>query len=94
MSLTPINLWAISGTVILLLLTLVGWFVATLHKQAMGKFDRLIVTVDKMVVQQAVHDEKLSNNNRNFQKIEEHQRLQDNTIVDLSTRLSIMETNK
>ena len=61
------------------------------HRQAMSKFDALITSVNAMTIQQALHSEKLGVGEKEFEKIADHQKEQDQRIDNIDKRIGILE---
>lgn len=77
--------------VVVVLIAIVGYFGKNMHSQAMKKFDSLIDSVQKLATQTALQDEKLLTGSKEFIKISEHQKTQDDKIDLLAERSLIHE---
>ena len=74
------------------LVGMLGYLLITMHKQAMGKFDQLIITVGEIGKELVAHDEKLASGTKEFKKIEDHQKVQDGILQDHNERIIKLET--
>lgn len=84
----------IISTVFSLLIAIISYLAVTMHKQAMLKFDQLINTVGEIGKDLVSHDEQLKAGNKEFQKIEDHQRVQDGILKDHNERIIRLETRE
>ena len=62
------------------------------HNQVILKFDQLIDSVSRMNIRLEVHNEKLESGQKQFSKIEDHQKSQDLKIQQLSEEIIFLKT--
>lgn len=85
---------SLMATLFSLLTLIVGYFIKNWHQQAMGKLDQMILQMQAMTTQMALHDQQLMVGSKEFAKIEAHQKEQDWKIEKIDKRLAIMESHK
>lgn len=85
------NFWLITSLIAVLFL-IVGWLISIMHKQAMGKLDKIVEVTNALVTGLALHDEKLLVGSKEFEKIAAHQKEQDTMLRNQDKRISILES--
>lgn len=86
MDLSPFAVKLVTGLASIIIL-----MIGVMHKQAMGKIDKLIDSVTGLTNQISKHEIKLDTGDSEFNKIEAHQKEQDAKIQKLDTRVTVIE---
>lgn len=74
------------------LFTITGCLIFNMHKQAMKKFDLLIEAEKETGKQIVAHSEKLIAGEKEFARIEGHQKEQDSKIEDIGKKVVELQT--
>lgn len=91
---------AIVSGIIVALIAVATWFFKQWHKDGderfkalLGRIDKLIDKVGELAKAQAVHNERLENGQKEFQKISDHQKDQDKRLRDLENNVIQIKTS-
>jgi hypothetical protein len=91
-SIEKISIIGILFSAISLMSAIIIYLVKSLHKQAMDKLDKVIDSNSELGRKVFAHTEKLEAGSKEFYRIEEHQKFQDELIYAIDRRTAVNET--